>query len=72
MHDHHDHSSATHSAQCDEEGCGFVAQVHSHDDDSAVRGLSHSLAEHNKAEHGKDTDPEAIKKEVAAKMKVLS
>ena len=70
MHDHqgHDHSHATHSAKCDHTGCAYVAQTHAHDDDTAVTNLSQGLADHNKREHGKETNAEDIKDAVKAKM----
>lgn len=72
MHTNHDHSLATHSAKCDEEGCGYVAQTHAHDDDTAVHELSNDLAEHNKNEHAIETKPEVIKDAVRAKMQTPS
>jgi predicted small metal-binding protein len=70
MHDHqgHDHSHMTHSAKCDHPGCGYVAETHTHDDDTAVANLAQSLADHNKQEHGKATSAEDIKDAVKAKM----
>jgi hypothetical protein len=68
MHDDHDHSVATHSAGCDEEGCTFVAKVHAHDDNTAVEVLSQMLAEHNEEEHGIETDPKEIMDAVEGKM----
>lgn len=69
IHDDHDHSVATHSAGCDQEGCTFVAQVHAHDDDTAVEGLSQLLAKHNQEEHEVETDPNEIMNTVREKMK---
>lgn len=63
-----DHSQITHSAGCDEEGCKYIAETHAHDEDSAVEALSQDLAIHNKEKHNIDTDPEAIKDAVRAKM----
>ena len=67
----HDHSQATHSAACDEVGCTYVAKVHAHDDESAAMMLATDLADHNKDEHNKETDPKIITSAVAAKMKAL-
>lgn len=67
----HDHSHATHSAKCDEPGCKYVAQTHAHDDNFAVMALSVDLANHNRQEHNKETDPEKIKDAVAAKMQTI-
>ena len=68
-HEEHDHSQATHSANCD--SCAYVAKIHAHDEDEAVSALSQDLAAHNKSAHGADTDPEAIKEPVRAKMQTL-
>lgn len=70
MHDDHshDHAHSTHSKKCDDESCSYVAETHAHDDDDAAEALARDLAEHNKSEHGKDTDPEEIKVEVKDKM----
>lgn len=69
MEEHQDHSTPTHSAVCD--SCGYVAETHAESDEEAVSALSQNLAGHNKSEHGQDTDPEAIKDPVRAKMKTL-
>jgi len=69
MEKHHDHSVATHSAGCD--ACAYVAEAHAHGDDEAVDALVQDLAAHNKAVHNQDTDPEAIKEPVRAKMRTL-
>lgn len=68
----HDHSLATHSADCDEAGCAYVAHVHAHDDDMAAQMLAQDLAIHNKNEHGKDTAFEEIIIAVKAKTKRLN
>lgn len=68
MNDDHDHSNSTHFAKCDEEGCDYIAETHAHTDMEAVDDLSYDLAEHNKLQHGKETDPEAIKTAVRGKM----
>ena len=67
--EHHDHSQPTHLANCDT--CAYVAQIHAHDEDGAASGLSEDLARHNRSEHGMETDPEAIKEAVRAKMQTL-
>lgn len=67
----HDHSTATHTAQCDEPGCTYVAQVHAHDDDMAVDMLAQDLATHNENEHSETTDPGAILSAVREKTKKL-
>ena len=64
--EHQDHSQPTHSANCD--SCAYVAEVHAHGEDSAASGLSENLAAHNKATHNEETDAEAIKEAVRAKM----
>lgn len=64
----HDHSQATHSAKCDEEGCTYVAMTHAHDDEGAAMALSEDLASHNMSEHQKETDPQEILEAVKAKM----
>ena len=69
MEKHHDHSVATHSAGCD--ACSYVAETHAHSDDEAVDALVQDLATHNKAVHNQETDPEAIKEPVRAKMRTL-
>ena len=35
----HDHSHATHSMHCPVKGCGYVMEIHAHDDDEAVSML---------------------------------
>ena len=36
MHNDHDHGKPTHSMHCPVEGCGYVMEVHAHDDEQAV------------------------------------
>jgi len=67
--EHHDHNQSTHSAGCD--ACSYIAEAHAHSDDEAVDALVQDLAAHNKTVHSQETDPEAIKDPVRAKMKVL-
>lgn len=66
----HDHSHTTHSAGCDESRCNYVAEVHAHDDNMAVKALSHNLAQHNQSEHDLDTKAEEIEDDVRDKMKI--
>jgi hypothetical protein len=68
----HDHANPTHSAVCDVEGCGFVAETHAHNDESAFLDLSDALAQHNLEVHGIETDPQDIVGDVSAKTKKLS
>ena len=67
----HDHSQMTHSASCKVEGCGYIAQVHAHDDDTAGTLLSEDLAMHNKSAHNMETNPTEITDAVKAKMERL-
>jgi predicted small metal-binding protein len=69
MGEHHDHNQPTHSAGCD--ACSYIAEAHAHSDDEAVNALVQDLAAHNKAVHNQETNPEAIKDPVRAKMKFL-
>jgi hypothetical protein len=69
MGEHHDHNQPTHSAGCD--ACSYIAEAHAHSDDEAVNALVQDLAAHNKAIHNQETNPEAIKDPVRAKMKFL-
>ncbi len=67
--EHHNHSQSTHSAGCD--ACSYVAEVHAHSDGEAVDALVQDLATHNNTVHDQETDPEAIKDPVRAKMRTL-
>ncbi len=62
----HDHSHATHSMHCPVEGCSFVMEVHSHDDEEAVTLLVKAGDEHF-AERGHPVD-EAMTPEAKTKM----
>lgn len=66
---HKNHDMATHTAKCDVKDCGFISMVHAHDDHWAVEGLSIDLANHNRKDHGMNTDSEDIKDAVKKKMK---
>jgi len=68
-HEQHDHSQPTHTAKCND--CPYVAEVHAHDDDSAVDALSDDLAGHNLTAHGQQTNPKTIKDPVRDKMVTL-
>jgi len=67
--EHHDHSQPTHSADCD--SCAYVAKIHAHGEEEAVTALAEDLAAHNRAEHGEETDPGAIREPVRGKMQTL-
>ena len=71
MDTHADYSQATHTAKCDEVDCTYVAMTHAHDDEGAVEALATDLANHNMAEHSKETDPQEIKEAVGAKMQTV-
>lgn len=65
----HDHSEATHSADCD--SCDYVAKTHAHDADEAVSNLAIDLAAHNKEMHNAETKATDIKDAVKGKMQTL-
>jgi len=63
-----DHTHTTHSKQCNEENCKYVAKAHAHDDETAAEQLAQDLAAHNKEVHDKETSTEDIKQDVHDQM----